>query len=142
MQIMQYAANKVQMDLQSHVERLQNPVNKPTKIRNEFSSPYKKESKEQKQLRERREMKTKAFSSDPKPFVLPSVQQMRLSLDNELPLPGFKPSDPGPGEINQTIEDSLEMITRRLGFVNKKLQLQHKVHLMISEMAEGKDSSL
>lgn len=133
---MQYAANKVQMDLQSHVERLQDPVNKAPKLRNEFSSPYKKESKEQKQLRERREIKTKAFSSDPKPFVLPSVQQVRLALDSELPLPHFKPTHPGPAEINQTIEASLEMITRRLGFVNKKLQLQHKVHLMIREMAE------
>ena len=45
---MQYAANKVQMDLQSHVERLQDRVNKTPKLRNEFSSPYKKESKEQK----------------------------------------------------------------------------------------------
>lgn len=85
---------------------------------------------------------TKQYVSNPKPFDLPSVQQMRSTFQEKLPLTQMRNlKDPAhdpdaQGQVHNVIETALDKYTRRCGFINKKLEMQHKINFMINELVD------
>ena len=118
-QLMDYASNKLEIDLKTHVDRLK-------KVRPKASSQIVED--EEALIQKLMEI-TKQYEADPKPFDLPSVQYMRSTFQNKLPLKQMKNlKDPAhdkdaQGQVHNVIEIALDKYSRRCGFINKKLEM-------------------